>query len=163
LRVALVDADLRRKSLSKAFNMENAVGVADLVEKKLLPGSSEDLLKTTVHENLFFLPAGVGAASAITSAPSQSVDAFMEYLLGSVDVVVISAPPCDQYADASRLASLVDQVFLMIAAQRTSLPAVPRARDLLLNAGAKDVKVMMSGADRGDDGMTIQPRHAPAA
>jgi uncharacterized protein involved in exopolysaccharide biosynthesis/Mrp family chromosome partitioning ATPase len=145
LRVVLVDANVRSRTLTHAFEMPNLSGFSDIIERTMLPGSDEKIAQDTVHPNLKFCPAGSGAETAITASSSQTMLAVLQNLKESADVVIFSVAPCDQFADAARLAALMDEVYLVVTAYRTSLPDVPRARALLVSAGASNVQVIMTG------------------
>ncbi len=155
LRVLLVDADLRDGAITKAFNLDNEGGVGEVLERTTLP-SETPIIRETIHPNLSVVPTGKSSEKSITSSTTGHINALLEFLGAHADVVVLDTPPCDMFADASRLASLVDEVFLVVGSQKTSIRQVPMARDLLQGAGASSVRVILTQADSNEEVLSVR-------
>jgi len=144
LRVILVDADLRRGTISRVFKMRDRSGVRDVINRSLLPGSGTEIFSETEHANLFVLPAGSSDGEGITDVPISHLSGFLDNLQEKADLIVIDVPPCDVVADASRFVPLVDEVCLVVSARNTNYRIIPMAKDLLNRAGAKKVSMIMT-------------------
>lgn len=156
-RVLLVDCDLRFREISRAFEADGKTGVSDIVGRTALPTEETPLAVETIHPDLSLVPAGVQGERTLTSVATSHVLAMLEAFDSISDVVVIDAPACDQYADAARLAGLVDQVLLVVGSQKTGVRQVPMAKELLVGAGAKDVKIILTNTNAGEEALTLAP------
>ena len=133
MRVVLVDADLRRPSLHRAFGLKNSQGLTTA------------LLRSGSLEGEVLQPGGVNNLVVITTGPlppnpsellgSPRMAAMVGTLKGLADVVLFDAPPL-VVADPGVLAGLVDGVLLVVDASATRSEALERAKDALDRAGA---------------------------
>ena len=110
-RVLLLDTDMRRPRLHKAFGVPNDVGVSSLVVGE---GTLDTAVKSTEVPNLFVLPCG-----PIPPNPAELLhtQAFAELLQGSgqkFDRIILDSPPLNAVADAVVLATQADGVVLVL-------------------------------------------------
>ncbi len=143
-KTALVDCDLRLPRLSELFGVEGRSGVAEILGRTILPGESTDLFVSTEHNNLMILPAGAASATGLSDFNSSYMSSLIEDLRGKADTVVINCPPVDVFADASRLATYVDEVCMVISAKTTSYRAIPVAQEILHKSGAKEMSIVLT-------------------
>lgn len=150
-RVLLVDADLLKSPITTVLNGGGKEGLSNLLgseESKKV----EDLVVSTVHENLMLLPAGTDSSLRyLTNAPQPKLEAIMQSLRLYCDVVIIAVPPCDVLADAACIARLVDDVVLVVSGAQTNYRSVPIAQDLLNKAGAKAISIVMTEAQADEE------------
>lgn len=146
-RTILVDCDLRVMGLTKLFNQANHTGVSDVLGRTVLPGESTEVYVATGHENLSLFPAGSNSTSGLLDFNSVHLNALLEQLNDQFDMVIIVTPSVDVYADAARLASMVDEVAMVISAKTTSYRAIPIAQEILNRAGAKNVSIVLSNSN----------------
>lgn len=150
-RVLLVDADPLRGLITKAFSAEGRSGVSEIFERTTLPGEGADVFIPTVHDNLTLLPTGADTSRTLADRTNAQVAAFIRFIADKFDIVVLDLPPCDLYADASRLAALVDEVCLVVSASQTNYQSIPAAYDILNRAGAKHVSLILTDASPNDE------------
>ncbi len=143
-KTALVDCDLRLPRLSELFGVEGRSGVAEILGRTILPGESTDLFVSTEHNNLMILPAGAASPTGLSDFNSSYMSSLIEDLRGKADTVVINCPPVDVFADASRLATYVDEVCMVISAKTTSYRAIPVAQEILQKSGAKEMSIVLT-------------------
>jgi len=159
-RVLLVDADLRRASLSKVFEVADKPGLADILSSSALPdGADSDLILPTAHENLSILPAGAKGTSGLGDYPAANVSALIQELRDKAQVIVIDAPPCDAFSDASGLAKHVDEICLVVSARSTVFRTIPLAYEILTRAGAKSVSLVLTQASAQEEPFADNPRY----
>lgn len=112
-RVLLVDADLRRPSLSQRLDLASAEGLADV-----LAGTADQtaVIQDLGHGGPAMLPAGRavpggGAAGQLLAAPKMR--ALLDTLCTAYDTVVIDAPPVLADGDAGFIGALGDGCLLV--------------------------------------------------
>lgn len=146
----LVDCDFRQSSLTQVFDSAHKPGLSDILRRTLLPGSDNEVSMQTHHENLLFLPSGSSGDGSIADFSHSQLRAAIEMLTERADMLVLDTPPCDVVTDAVRLAPLVDQVYLVVAAEDTESAKVNMAHRMLQRCGAKEVHVMLTGGKSSD-------------
>lgn len=143
----LVDCDFRQSSLTHVFNSQQKPGLSDILRKTLLPSQDNDVHLATQHENLLFLPSGSSGDGSIADFSHSQLRAAIEMLTERADILVLDTPPCDVVTDAVRLCPLVDEVYLVVAAEDTESGKVNMAHRMLQRCGAKEVHVLLTGSD----------------
>ncbi len=128
-RVLLVDADLRRPSLHKIFELRPEVGLSNV-----LSGGAKwkDAVQPTMDAGLSLLPSG-----PLPPHPSELLGSTaMQDLIGEwrkeYDHILFDSPPLLSVTDAVLLAVQADMVTLVVRSGQTTMGAVRCARDLLL-------------------------------
>lgn len=143
-RVLVVDADMRRPNIHKAFGLSGQVGLSNV-----LTGGAKvsDAIQATVHPNLFAIPAG-----PIPPHPSELLSStWMRDLLKrwreEYDYVVFDSPPVISVTDAVLLSVQTDATILIIRSGQTSSAHVRRTRNLLLSVKANLLGIVVNAAD----------------
>ena len=150
-RVLLVDGDPQRAVITKAFGAEGRSGVNEIFDRSMLPGDSSDILVPTAHTNLSILPVGADSTRSLADRSTSQIEAFMKFVTEQADLVVFDVPPCDIFSDASRLASYVDEVCMVISASSTNYQQIPAGHEILTRAGAKNVNLVLTDASPQDE------------
>lgn len=143
-KVLLVDADLRRPGIDRAFGIRQGLGLSNVLSGGADPGTATF---TTRERNLFVMPAG-----AMPPQPSELLSsAILQDLLSQwreeYDHVVIDSPPALSVTDAVLLSVQADGVLLVVRANQTTTGAVLRARDLLLHVNCNLLGVVLNAVD----------------
>jgi len=143
-RVLLVDCDLRRPALSKILKLRPEIGLSNVLSGGAKP---QDVILATMQPNLFLMPSG-----PLPPHPSEllSSDLMRELLLRwheEYEHVIIDSPPVLSATDGVLLSVQVDLTVLVVRANRTTTPALRRARDLLLNVNAILGGVVVNAVD----------------
>lgn len=122
-RVLLMDADLRRPSVHRIFDVPNRIGLANLLR-------GEDLLKEAVIDGpvpgLKLLLAGPAVADP-ASLTHSCFARILEELKSQYDIVLVDLPPLLGLADALGIAPVVDATLLIVRAGATSRALVRTA------------------------------------
>ena len=146
LRVVLVDGDLRRPSLHKAFSISNSTGLRDYLRGRLDPAAvvRSGLLRETVFPNLAVMPAGVGDEDSVELLNSQRMPDLLAALAKDFDVVLIDTPPALHMVDTRIMARECDGVILVVRAGITTLDEAANARDLFDRDGVHLVGTILN-------------------
>lgn len=144
-RVLLVDADLRRPSIHKVFNIKPKVGLSTL-----LTGSSK-VENTITHvpqvPNLFLLPAGPPPPHPAELLGSPLMKQFIEQWREQYDHVIFDTPPALSVTDSILLSVEMDSVVLVIRSGNTTKAALRRTRELLTQVNARVLGVVVNAVD----------------
>jgi capsular exopolysaccharide synthesis family protein len=149
-RVILVDADLRRPTLHRLFELPNSSGLSTLFVMDD-PDVGVFLQRTPV-ENLLLLPSGPLPPNPAELLSSRRMGEIIAALKDAADLVVFDSPPLLGVADAAALAAQLDGVVLVVDSGRTRANALTGAADALRRAQATIWGVVLNKlkAGRGD-------------
>lgn len=146
-RTLLIDADLRKPSVSKLFFNHN-----------LKPGLSEVLLGTadlaevivpTEVPNLWVIPAGGIAPNPSELLAQPRLKEVLEKLRGEYDRIVIDSSPVLAVRDPLLLANYVEAACLIVRAGHSPAKASMQAVRLLTEAGAPAAGVVLNSVRAG--------------
>ncbi|MEW6443884.1 MAG: CpsD/CapB family tyrosine-protein kinase [bacterium] len=142
--VVLIDADLRRKSLTSSLGLRDRCGLADLLSGKA--GVEEALVRTEIP-GLHVLPAGTHSADpAELMVPAKTKDLLEQLARRHQDLfVVLDSTPLVSTSESGMLAALVDGVLLVVRAEKTRRDIV--AREFRSIDSRKLLGVVLNGAE----------------
>jgi succinoglycan biosynthesis transport protein ExoP len=147
-RVVLVDMDLRRPGLSKFFNLENKLGVGDIIldsERPLNAGSIEEFAQETSVANLFLLSAGTLAGDKLPlMLYNTRLTQLLERLGRDFDFVLVDTAPVGLFADARVLGRLSDGVILVLRADQTTKDSALETRRRMEDDGTPLVGMILN-------------------
>jgi succinoglycan biosynthesis transport protein ExoP len=126
-RVLLVDGDLSRPRLHRVFEVDNSVGLSDV-----LGGCSTLAVRETRIPNLFLLPSGKNSDETVCFT-TQCRELFWR-LKTEFDMILIDTAPLLLASDARLIGHQADSVILVVA-QHTARDAVMLARQRLAEDG----------------------------
>ena len=131
-KVLLIDADLRRPSIHRLFDMNDDFGTVDLLtgERTL-----EELIQPSHVPNLDIIVAGPTPDNP-NELLGNGVLQNIKSLASNYDVIVIDSPPATAVSDPMVLSPLVDGVVLVVEANETRRPVVQQAINRLKNVNA---------------------------
>ncbi|MBE2249306.1 MAG: polysaccharide biosynthesis tyrosine autokinase [Myxococcus sp.] len=141
-KVLIIDTDMRRPRLHKAFGVPNDVGVSSLVVGE---GTLEAAIKTTEVPGLYLLPCGPVPPNPAELLHTRAFGELLETLDGKYDRVILDSPPVGAVADAVVLATRVNGVVLVLKSGVTHRDVAKRTVRAL-----NDVKAVMLGAVLND-------------
>jgi succinoglycan biosynthesis transport protein ExoP len=149
-RVLLVDADMRRPSVHKAFSMPGDKGLSTYLAG--VHRLDEVVRPAPAIANLSVLPAGKLPAHPAELLSSLLMRRTIAGWREQYDHVIIDTPPSLSVTDAVLLSVEADSVIVVVRSGRTTKQALRRVRDLLANVNARVAGVVVNGVDfRGAD------------
>ncbi len=131
-KVLLIDADLRRPSVHRLFDLPDDFGTVDL-----LTGESTiaELVQPSHVPNLDIIVAGPPPDNP-NELLGNGILRNIKELASEYDVIVIDSPPATAVSDPMVLSPLVDGVVLVVEANETRRPVVQQAINRLKNVNA---------------------------
>lgn len=141
-RIVLVDADLRRPSVHRLFNLPGKRGLSDLFleDAPLL----EEALQATEVPGLSVLVAGEQPPNPAEMLESRRMTNLFNSLREMADIVVVDSPPLLAVADANILASRCSGAILVIDSGRTRTEAARRVVESLRHSQVKILGIVLN-------------------
>jgi Mrp family chromosome partitioning ATPase len=111
--VCVVDANLRRPSLHRFFDLANSAGLADAL---LEAGELRSYARQIGQGRLWLVTAGTEVPDAHTLLGSTRLAGYIAELRRNFDYVLIDSPAASLYTDSVLLGSMADGVTLVMKA-----------------------------------------------
>jgi capsular exopolysaccharide synthesis family protein len=143
-KVLLVDADLRRGTLSRALNQHSGTGLSDLLLER---GNGEAYRQIADVPGVTFMPAGACPRGPAELLGSRQMGATIEEWRRQFNYVLIDTPPVLPVTDAAVLSTEVDSVIVVVRFAVTSRPAIARTLRLLRDVQAPRLSVLVNAVD----------------
>jgi capsular exopolysaccharide synthesis family protein len=131
--VLLVDADLRRPTLHRTFNVANRSGLIEILERG---AEWKSVLQDTTMENLKILPAGGRPPNPAELLSTQRMQSLLGSLKDNFDIIIVDAPITLAIPDVVILVSAMDAVLLVHYPLKGDRETVLDAKKTLDRAGA---------------------------
>jgi capsular exopolysaccharide synthesis family protein len=141
-RVILIDADLRRPTLHKHFQVTNNDGLTTSLLDSQAPALSHCC--DTRITNLRLLTSGPLPPNPAELLNSQRMRQLIQELQTEADMVLFDTPPVLSVADASILAAQVAGILVVVRAGQTRREGLLRSVESLQNTGANILGVVMN-------------------
>jgi polysaccharide biosynthesis transport protein len=146
--VLVVDADLRRPSQQRFFDVDNSVGLADYLQNK---ATLDEIIRTTKLDNLSFIPSGRLPQDDAGILNSSRMTELMQKLKHQYDVVFFDSPPILGVSDASLLVSEVDNTIMVVQHRRFPRGMLQRVKQAVIHVGGNLIGVVLNNVDTRQD------------
>jgi capsular exopolysaccharide synthesis family protein len=146
-KVLLVDTDLRRPRIHRAFGMKNDIGISSAIvgDKNL-----EDVVFASVVPNLDICPCGPLPPNPAELLHTRRFKELISECSQRYDRVIFDSPPTSAVTDPVIVGHLTDGVVLVIRAGHTTREAGRFARRQLDDAKAKLLGCIVNQVDPTD-------------
>jgi capsular exopolysaccharide synthesis family protein len=141
-RTLLIDADLRRPSVSDYIAPKPTLGLSGVLAAST---PLDDALVEMSDTKVWVLPSGPPSASPLELLQRKELGKMIVELRSRFDRIVIDAPPTVPFTDAAVLALHSDGALLVVRAGTTSAPLIRRARESL--AGTNVLGVVLNDVE----------------
>ncbi len=131
LNVLLVDADVAKPHISKAFGLADRPGLIDILEDETIP-IDEVLVRTDLND-MQVLPAGREHSQSTELLASERMEAVMHELATRYQdrLIILDSPPLMITSEAQALAMQVGQIVLVVESGKTTDREIQEALELL--------------------------------
>lgn len=155
-KVLLIDADLRRPSLHRFFELPlETIGLSNVLAR-MVP--VEEVVRSGVMENLSLLPSGPLPPDPATLMTSSGLHDLLAGLVDAYDVIVVDGPPVMALADAAQITAAVDATIVVVEADtahfgraRSAVSRLRRARGKLIGSVVTKYNPRKAGFTEGYD------------
>jgi len=140
-RIILIDADMRRPSLHRFFDVPNDAGLSTLLQGE---GVLTDAFQKTGIDNLIVIPAGPQPLNPSELLGSERMHGLVDRLEEHCDLVLFDTPSTVVFSDGPMLASWIDAVVMVVSANQVPRGTEAQTRDLLRRAKANVIGVVVN-------------------
>jgi capsular exopolysaccharide synthesis family protein len=144
-RILLLDADFRKPTQHKIFEIDKRVGLSSVLAGEA--GLDAAIHKTSVA-GLDVLPCGPIPANPSEILNSQTFADMIEELMGRYDHILLDSPPIMPVTDARILSASCDATVLALRAERSTRKGAMYARDMLHSVGSQILGVVVNDVPR---------------
>ena len=146
-KVLLIDADLRKPTVHYTFRINNTFGLSNYL-------IGEHPLEKITHEsnvdNLSIIPCGPIPPNPSELLGSNGLKKMIEEAKEIYDLIIFDSPPVLAVTDSQILSNIVDGVLLVIRSKQTEKDAAMKAKELLLQAKANVLGVVLNDVSLKD-------------
>jgi capsular exopolysaccharide synthesis family protein len=147
--VLLIDCDLRKPMVHKLFGIDHAQGLSTYLSRDV---RIERVVHNAQIPNLSLLPCGPIPPNPSELISSEKMKNLLQIMSERYDHILIDSPPLMNVSDSVILASMVDGVILVVHGGKSPRTVAQRARQELVNVGAKIFGVVLNNVDLRRDG-----------
>jgi len=147
-KTLLVDADMRKPTIHKTFQLSNKAGLSTLLSTE---ESLAEVAQKTQIENLSITTSGPKPPNPSELLGSEKMNQIMEEARDLFDIVIFDMPPVVTVTDAQIMSSKVDGTLLVIRENWTRKDALSKAKELLDLVKARVLGVVYNGSSQDKD------------
>jgi capsular exopolysaccharide synthesis family protein len=148
-RVLLVDTDLRRPRVHKAFGRRPAVGITSVLVSE---ATLDEAIEETDIQNLSLLPCGPIPPNPAELLHSHRFQDLLEQLKKKYDRIVFDTPPVGAVTDALVIGPQLDGTILVTRARKTVRARARSVLGQLRSLGTRIAGVVLNDVDLAQDG-----------
>jgi receptor protein-tyrosine kinase len=156
----VIDADLRRPSLSERVQADRRVGVSRILagdgtletsvqERPLTPSRNGNGPSVSLCGELPVVPAGPETSNVQLLLSDRSLASLVEASRQRTEVAIFDGPPVGSFADMLPLAKEVDGVIVVVRLYHSRKPQLKRLATQLANAAIEPLGIVVLGAPLG--------------
>lgn len=149
-RVLLIDANMRKPSLHKTFDVASGPGLAELLRDADQGVSSAT--QPTAEPNLTVLPAGTNRAGVFDRLNTASMSRLIKEAEANYDLVIVDAPPAVVSTDAIAIAQHVGATVLVVRAFAETRGLLARLRNQFADVPAEFFGVILNAVQTSAGG-----------
>jgi capsular exopolysaccharide synthesis family protein len=144
----LVDADLRRPMVHRAFNLVQEPGLTDIL---IGTSAAREAIRPNVIKGLDVLPGGALPPNPSELLGSEAMHRLLGELRSQYDAIIFDTPPALAVTDATVLGTSADAVILVIRAGETEEAAAQRAVEGFRRVQARVAGAVLNGVEKTRD------------
>jgi polysaccharide biosynthesis transport protein len=140
--VLLIDADSRRRRVTKRFHINGSPGWREVLAGKAM---AESCIHRQSPENLAVMSPGSpeGHESDVAAQPTNGTSGLDE-IRTDYGLVVVDVPSVNDMDTEAPAAGMLDEMVLVVEAERTRIQTAQRAKDMLSRAGVHVTGVVLA-------------------
>jgi capsular exopolysaccharide synthesis family protein len=143
-RVLVLDTDMRRPRIHKAFGMDNDSGLSNIIMGTM---TEEQAVQHSEIENLDVLTCGPIPPNPAELIGSDAFEKIVNTLSGMYDWIIFDSPPVIAVTDALVLSRLVDGVVIVVKFGKTIRDVASQARAQLAGVNAPVLGAVINDLD----------------
>ena len=140
-KTLLIDCDLRRPKIHKMLNVKREIGLAAVLRDEIDPLHA---VKDTGMNNLKVITSGRTNGDPSTLLNLNKIKDVFTQLQWIFHTIIIDTPPIIPVNDTLILNAVADTTLMVIKAGKTQKEVVKRAVELIQDAGAKNMGLLVN-------------------
>ena len=140
-KVLLVDCDLRKPVIHRAFSLLNGKGLTNILVEGV---PYESLVNMTFVDNLGVITSGPKPPNPSELLGSARMRTLIDRFKESYDTVILDSPPSLPVTDAAVLSKLVDGVIIVTEHGQTTFESLTQTKSVLEKVNAKILGVVLN-------------------
>ena len=144
-KTLLIDADLRRPSLHRRFDLSSASGLSNVVLREINWRAA--VVPVPGNDSLELLPAGPPSRRSVDLVGSEIAE-VLEEVSRDYDLIIVDSPPLLGFSEPLQMSTLVDGVVVVARAGVTSRKAVASVLDSLYRLRANVLGAVLNEIKR---------------
>ena len=146
-KVLVIDADLRRPRLHTIFEKKNQQGLSTILSSKMNEDEMLALIQPHGEDGLHILTSGPIPPNPAELLGASQMNRLLATLKPHFTYIIFDSPPIGSFTDGVLLSSVVDGVLLVVHGGEASRAIARRARQILLEVGAKIFGVVLNNVN----------------
>lgn len=140
VKIALIDADVRKGRVARYFKSKSSPGLVDYLSGAV----SLDEVKRQVNDNLTYIPCGTHSPRPYELLESEEMKKLITQLKREYDYVLIDTPPLLLLSDALAIATEADGTIVVCRYQASYIADIAKTLNALSFAKAKVLGVIIN-------------------
>lgn len=145
LRTLLVDADLRRPSVHKAFQIQSPIGLSAYLSERV--ASLDDIVHNTEVPNLDVICCGATPSNPSELISSKRMLQFLEEASSRYDRVILDCPPVSAVADPLVVGAMCDGLLFVTKFNKIRREHARRSVQRITDAGIHVIGLVLNDID----------------
>jgi capsular exopolysaccharide synthesis family protein len=143
-KTLIVDTDMRKPRIHKAFNIENSNGISNYLISDV--SLSEVIVQTSIP-NLTVCPCGPIPPNPAELMYTQRFREFVRDARDMFDIVIFDSPPVAAVTDGVVISKIVDGVIIVAKAKKTTRNALLQVKKQLKDVNARILGMILNEID----------------
>lgn len=144
-KVVLIDADMRKPTAHKTFQISNRYGLSSAISQQ---STLQEVTQSTDVPNLDVITAGPIPPNPAEMLGSKRMTAMLEELRARYDIILVDTPPLLAVTDAQIVATKSDGAVLVVDQGRVKRQFAQKAIQNLQNVNARILGVVLNNVKR---------------
>ncbi|SFE84259.1 capsular exopolysaccharide family [Paenibacillus catalpae] len=144
-KVVLIDADMRKPTAHKTFQISNRFGLSSVISQQ---STLQEVIQSTDIPNMDVITAGPIPPNPAEMLASKRMTALLDELRTMYDIVLVDTPPLLAVTDAQIAATKSDGVVLVVDQGRVKRQFAQKAIQNLQNVNARILGVVLNNVKR---------------
>ena len=141
-RVVIIDADMRRPTLFRTFQVPIEPGLSTYLQGQ---AALEEILQTPAHvQGVTVIASGATPPRPADLLASPKMGQLLEQLSASFQYILVDTPPVLAVADSTILSRVVDSAILIVRANRTTRENLSSTQRILTQSPLKFVATILN-------------------
>lgn len=146
-KVVIIDADMRKPKLHKYFDLDNKVGMSNILSG-VFDGKNKNYIQKTNVPNLDLISSGHIPPNPIELLSSERMPEMIRSLEETYDFIIIDTPPVNIVSDALVLSKCVTGYILVARSNYTEYNVMDAAMSKFELADIKPLGVVLNDFDQ---------------